>query len=169
VSVKPAVGTLLSPGDTVHVTVAAGAPGGQGTAPPLIRPATWCPISPQVQRLVVTRSLLPGNGITFSFPARVEVHDRVAIAHLVGALCAAPQAPKGVYHCPADNGLTYHVTAFNGATHVLAVGIHGSGCRLINHMGHVRRGTARVWHALASAIGVSPPTYQTLAGTPTGH
>jgi len=168
VGVDPAVGSMLRPGAAVHVTVSSGsAPqSGQGTA----SAAPACPLTPYVQQLVVTRTFLPGNGLTFGFPRRVTVHDPTDIARLVTALCAAPKIPRGaVYNCPNDNGLVYQVTAFNGSTPAWTVDIHGSGCQMISAMGDSGRwSSGQVWRALASAMRVHPPTYQTLSGHPVG-
>lgn len=168
VGVDPAVGSVLRPGDTVHVSVSSGAApqSGHGTAPP--PPA--CPLTPYVQQLVVTRTFLPGNGLTFGFPRRVTVHDPTSIARLVTALCATRRMPRGVtYSCPMDNGLVYHVAAFDGSGKPWSVDIRATGCSMISGMGQGRWTSGQVWRALASAMGVHPPTYQTLAGHPAGR
>jgi hypothetical protein len=171
VGVDPAVGSMLKPGATVQVTVSSGAgpQSGHGTAPPATVSAAACPLSPNVQRLEVTRTALPGNGLSFDFPRRVTIRDPAAIASVVSALCAAPQMPRGaVYNCPNDIGPYYRLAAFDGSPAAAwTVKVGATGCSTISGIGNRGRWTTgRMWHALATAMGIRPPTYQTLAGHP---
>ncbi|HET7356692.1 MAG TPA: PASTA domain-containing protein [Nocardioidaceae bacterium] len=171
VDVDPAVGSMLRPGATVQVTVSSGAgpQSGQGTAPPATTTAAACPLTSNVQRVLVTRTAAAGNGLTFDFPRRVTVRDPAAISQVVSALCAAPPVPRGaVYHCPNDIGPYYRLAAFDGSPKpAWTVDIDATGCRTIGGIGNLGRWTTgRMWHALAAAMGVRPPTYQTLAGHP---
>ena len=170
VGVDPAVGSMLKPGATVHVTVSSGAApqSGHGTAPPATVSGAACPLTSNVQRLEVTRTAVSGNGLSFDFPRRVTIRDPAAISTVVSALCATRQMPRGaVYNCPNDIGPYYRLAAFDGPTAAWTVKVGATGCGMISGVGHRGRWTTgRMWHALATAMGVRPPTYQTLAGHP---
>jgi hypothetical protein len=129
-----------------------------GTAQPAL-----CREASTLTSLVVTRNhsfkvpeLLP------AFPSQVTVTNPALIRAVARALCALPDMPNGVFHCPAlllGTAYTLHFAASGRALPLVTV--NSSGCETVTGVGPVRRVISRAfWEVLARALGAgTPPVY----------
>ena len=73
------------------------------------------------------------------------------------ALCALPKQPSGIYHCPADFGISFQLRFYGPHGVLHAVNLEASGCQLVTGLGKPIRWTAQspgFWPTLARAIGL---------------
>ncbi len=68
---------------------------------------------------------LPQNGI---LPFDKTVHDATQAQGLYASLIALPVMPPGTYACPADLGVAYHFTFYQGTTAVATAMVKPDGC-----------------------------------------
>ena len=131
------VGTLVaSCGGTKHASV-------QGTPAPSVSPSPPLALAQEISsldRLVVRRTdAFPQNHIRFSFPAVMTVSDAARVQRVARALLALPAMPKGVF-CPADSGIVYHLTFFDGGHALPAISFDATGCEAVRGLGVTRWG-----------------------------
>ncbi len=152
----------------VHAPWAGAAPDAR-----MARSASLCSVATRVTGLALTRSQ-PLNPERFSFARRVTSSDAMAVRALARALCALPVMPSGVFHCPADWGVTYRLAFSQGAgvttgasPEVRPVTVDATGCTQVTGLGATRRtlGRASFFRAFGAAIGLAHATAATFRGT----
>lgn len=146
---------------------------GATTAPQSVRAAaetepSLCESVPQLTRLVVRRTdAFPGNHIAFSFPAVVSVNDAASVRQAANALCALPRMPIVAMHCPADLGITYHLTFSAERRTFPPISIDATGCQTVRGLSEVRwvARTPGFWKVLGEAMGLTNSGRETFAGS----
>lgn len=80
----------------------------------------------RVSAVRIVRTIgLPQNGI---LPFDKTIHDAAQAQRLYAALIALPKMPQGTYACPADFGVAYDFTFYQGATAVATAMVKPDGC-----------------------------------------
>jgi hypothetical protein len=153
------VGAAVSP-DVVDLS---------GQQPP-VRPGDLCHLVPHLAHLTVRRvEDLPQNRLRFTIPAVTDVDDAGQVQAVAQVVCGLPVMPDGVYHCPADLGVTQHLTFATTTQTLPTVVVTAGGCQTVTGLGPVRWSADPLWPALRSALhvpgslsaaffGVLPPT-----------
>jgi hypothetical protein len=59
------------------------------------------------------------------------VRDWATVQRLYTAALQLPDAPSGVYSCPADNGVVYHLTFIGGTVTERHMDLDAAGCRFL--------------------------------------
>jgi hypothetical protein len=112
------------------------------------------------RRLVVTLdAAIPANASLHS-ARRWTVTSATKMRRVQRALCALPKPPKGIYHCPADLGISYRLRYHSGSGVLPAVTAHATGCELVTGLGKATRWAAEspgFWPTLGRAIGIAHP------------
>jgi hypothetical protein len=106
--------------------------------------------------LIVTRtSAFPQNNISPFTPRTVQ--NAQSVQQLYQAAYAQPFYPMGVYHCPADFGVVYHLQFLHQDTTVLQATLDASGCRSLS-LGSTptRQTTDAFWSLFATVAGIPP-------------
>lgn len=129
---------------------------------------TLCASIANLDRLVVRRrDAFPENHTRFTFPALVVVHSAGSVQDAAKALCALPKMPSGALHCPADWGITYHLS-FSARGHTFPpVGVDATGCQEVHGLGPacwVAR-SPMFWKVLGRAMGIAHPDSRVFAGS----
>lgn len=118
----------------------------------------------RLDRLEVTRTdAFPQNHIRFAFPAQTVAADPAAVQAVARALLALPIMPSGVFHCPADLGIVYHLVFYAGSQRLPVVSLDATGCETVQGLG-VTRWVARspgFWRILGEALHLTRPGYAT--------
>jgi hypothetical protein len=67
------------------------------------------------------------------------VRDWAAVQRLYNAALKLPLIPAGLYNCPADNGVVYHLTFIGGTLTARHMDLDAAGCRflVIGDVGHM--------------------------------
>ncbi|MHB8320076.1 MAG: hypothetical protein ACYDEP_12745 [Acidimicrobiales bacterium] len=124
-----------------------------------------CKAIPSLNRLVVTRvNAFPKNAETFVFAAVSTVEDPGSVRAVARELCALPNYPPGVFHCPADLGITYRLAFFSAKYSYPQIDADIGGCEPVKGVGETRRATPSFWDTLGKAIGVPAPYERSLQG-----
>jgi hypothetical protein len=119
-------------------------------------------ITGAVVRRVVS---LPANHPRFSIPPVIEVSSAAAAQRVAELICSLPKFPPGMFSCPVDVGIGYHVDFILGRSST-SVALDPWGCETARGAISVRSaGSAAFWHGLGSAIGMTAATRSTFAGT----
>jgi hypothetical protein len=129
--------------------------------------AYLCQVLPRVDRLIVTRRAL-GNQFTFTFPTTVTVNSPSAARAVASAACALPDVPPGVYHCPAEFAVSYHlVFAVKGEKGLggEAIDLYPTGCEGVKGLNKTRTPTPSFYRVLARAMGLGHYDNLTFRGT----
>jgi hypothetical protein len=127
-----------------------------------------CAAATKVDSLTVQRTdALPGNHTRFTFPATAKVSSATAAQSVAQSLCGLPSVPRKTVACPADFGVTYHLTFAAGSQHFAPVTVNAGGCELVTGLGTVRRATTAeiLWRTLGIAIGIPHPDSASFRGT----
>jgi hypothetical protein len=116
-----------------------------------------CRQIPALTQLEVARdNTLPGNHITFSFPARVIVTSAASVRAVARVLCGLPR--DTIANCPADFGIRYWLYFSPGRLRLAPVNADPAGCADILGLGvPARWGLPRFWQALGTAMHVVRP------------
>jgi hypothetical protein len=149
-----------------------GAPAGAGR--PAAAPRTLCDSIAQLDRLVVTRTVVSAsNHIRFSFPAAVKVSDQAAVQLAARAVCALPVMPRKPISCPVDLGITYRLSfteqlpPVNQAQSANGVVVAATGCQALSGLEWTRWAarSPKFWPELGKAMGLKNPTWATFRGS----
>jgi hypothetical protein len=127
-----------------------------------------CAATMKVDSLMVQRTdALPGNHTRFSFPATDNVRSAPAAQAVAQSLCGLQPVPRKTVVCPADFGVTYHLSFAAGSQRFAPVTVNAGGCELVSGLGPVRRVTtsATLWRTLGIAIGLPHPGSAAFSGT----
>lgn len=112
-------------------------------------------VSHRVTSVAIQRtSANPQNHIP---PFTENVADADKAERLYDALLALPTMPPGTYSCPADFGLAYHLTFYNGSETVGTAVVKPEGCRAATLPdGSVRWSATdpEFWQTFATTAGV---------------
>lgn len=134
-------------------------------------PARLCQLIRQLNRLEVRRvDALPQNHTHFTFPAEVTVTEPSAVQAVAEALCALPPLPAGIFNGPADFGITYELVFSAGKRRLPAVTVAAGGLQTVRGLGYTRwllapsNSSARFWHTLGTAMGLTSASNATFAG-----
>ncbi len=103
---------------------------------------------------VLRTSAFPQNHIP---PLDKAVTDPAKAQALAAALNALPPFPRGIFSCPADWGIAYHLTFSRGHTVISSASVKPDGCEAVTlSKGDVRwaAGQDQFWTAFANALGV---------------
>jgi hypothetical protein len=121
----------------------------------------------KVDSLMVQRTdALPGNHTRFTFPATAKVSSATAAQSVAQSVCGLQSVPRKTVACPADFGVTYHLTFVAGSQKFAPVTVNAGGCELVSGLGTVRRAdTATLWRTLGIAIGIPHPDNASFSGT----
>lgn len=114
------------------------------------------PKGPLPDTLIVTRtSDFPQNNIPSFTPRTVQ--DAQAVQQLYQAAYAQPFEPMGIYHCPADFGVVYHLQFLHQGATMLQSTLDASGCRsLSSGSTPTRQTTDAFWSLFATVAGIPP-------------
>jgi hypothetical protein len=138
-----------------------------GKTHPGATPKALCQAVGKVDRLVMRRSdAFPLNGFHFSFPAVVVVERVALVKDAAEAVCALPRMPSGIFACPADFGIDYHLT-FSAKGRVFeTVVVSATGCETVAGLGSTKwvARSPRFWLRLGKSMGLASPTYATFRG-----
>lgn len=102
-------------------------------------------------------------------PPTVRVHDPTVVRQFYADVLTLPAMPRGPIDCPADFGVTYHLTFIQRGSVVLTANADGSGCEVVRlSNGSVlwavpQPGGAAFRNLLARTLGLSP---KQLTGVP---
>jgi len=111
----------------------------------------------KLRRLVVTlHATIPANMPRHS-TRRWTVRSVTKMRTVQRALCALPKQPKGIYHCPADLGISYRLRYHSARGVLPAVTAQTTGCEIVTGLGKATRWAAespRFWTTLRRAIGI---------------
>ena len=111
------------------------------------------------RRLVVTlHAAIPANAVGRA-PGPWTVTSTAKMRRVQRALCALPKPRAGVYHCPADLGISYRLRYYGAHGVLPAVTADATGCQMVTGLGSTARWAAespRFWPTLTRAIGLSP-------------
>jgi hypothetical protein len=127
-----------------------------------------CAATMKVDRLMVQRTdALPGNHTRFTFPATANVSSATAAQSVAQSVCGLQSVPRKTVACPADFGVTYHLTFAAGSQKFAPVTVNAGGCELVSGLGTVRRADTSVtlWRTLGIAIGIPHPDNASFSGT----
>jgi hypothetical protein len=122
----------------------------------------------KVDSLMVQRTdALPGNHTRFTFPATDKVSSAPAAQSVAQSVCGLQPVPRKTVVCPADFGVTYHLSFAAGSQRFAPVTVNAGGCELVSGLGTVRRATtsATLWRTLGVAIGIPHPDRAAFSGT----
>ena len=111
---------------------------------------------PLPDTLVITRTNeLPQNKIPAFTPRTVQ--DAQAVQQLYQAAYTQPFLPMGIYHCPADFGVVYHLQFLHQGTTMLQATLDASGCRSLSlGTAPTRQTTDAFWSLFATVAGIPP-------------
>lgn len=129
---------------------------------------TLCAAVTNLDRLMVSRTnAYPQNHFRFSFPSEVIVSKVALVRAVARALCAVPTMPSGVFHCPADFGITYHLTFAASNQTFPTVSVDATGCEKVRGLGHVRwvAKSPEFWRILGHSMGLAKPDRYTFTGS----
>ena len=133
---------------------------------------TLCQSVTHLDRLIVHRTNAnPQLHLHFPFPSLVIVTNTTSVQDAAKALCALPRMPTGVYHCPADIGLDYHLTFSTANRGFPTILVPATGCQEVSGLGPTRW-TARspaFWKALGKAMGFAKATYASFSDDDCGY
>lgn len=132
------------------------------------RSSTLCRAVAHLDRLVVRRTdELPQDHFHFAFAAVVVVSHVAEVRQAASAVCGLPKMPHGVFHCPADFGIDYHLTFAANGRIFPTVTLDATGCEQVNGLGPTRwiARTPGFWHTLGTAMGMARPTENTFRGS----
>jgi hypothetical protein len=111
------------------------------------------------RRLVVTlHAAIPANAVRRA-PGPWTVTSAAKMRRVQRALCALPKPRAGVYHCPADVGISYRLRYYGPHGVLPAVTADATGCQTVTGLGNAARWAAEspgFWPALERAIGLPP-------------
>jgi hypothetical protein len=85
------------------------------------------------------------------------------------ALCELPRRPPGIYHCPADFGLSYSLRFWVGTLALPTVTVEPTGCEIVGGMPGAVRWTAlspQFWRTLGQAVDLNRPSVASFSGLP---
>jgi len=161
---------VLIGGSLIFAACANAGAGGNPKSPPAptTRARVLCQAVPHLDLLVVRRTdAFPQNHFRFSFPPVVTVSDPARVRDAGTALCALPKMPKGVFNCPADFGIDYHLTFSAAGRSFRTVIVDATGCQQVQGLGPTRwvARSPSFWQLLGEAMGLSNPTNATFSGT----
>jgi len=112
----------------------------------------------KLRRLVVTlHAAIPANAVGRA-PGPWTVTSAAKMRRVQSALCALPKPGTGIYHCPADVGISYRLRYYGPDGVLPAVTADATGCQLVTGLGNGARWAAkspRFWPTLTRAIGLS--------------
>jgi hypothetical protein len=165
-------GCASGPGSVTHAKAVVDVgqlPGGdRGSPSPVPVPSTLptapatgsralCRQIPALTQLEVARdSTLPGNHITFSFPARVTVTKAVSVRAVATVLCGLPRDTTA--NCPADFGVRYWLYFSPAQPALVPVDADPAGCADVLGLGVMARwGLPRFWRELGTAMSLVRP------------
>lgn len=134
---------------------------------PSVGKPALCDSITHLDRLVVRRhNAFPQNHRRFAFAATVSVDRAPSVQDVARALCGLPKMPRGVLFCPADLGITYHLTFSTKDRSFPAVGVEATGCQGVSGLGPTRWAARSpgFWKILGQALGLSKPDSQVFAG-----
>ena len=126
-----------------------------------------CQVIPRVDRLIVTRRA-PGNQFVFTFPVVANVTSASAARAVASSACALPDIPSGVFHCPAEFPVSYHlVFAVKGEKGMGgdAIDVYSTGCSTVNGLGPDRTPSPGFYRLLARSMGLKNAGNLTFTGT----
>lgn len=129
---------------------------------------TLCESVANLTHLVVRRTdASPQNHFRFSFPAMVTVNDVALVREAARSLSALPRMPSGVHSCPADWGITYHLSFSSNARTFPTISIAATGCQSVSGLVPVRwvAPSPEFWRILGKAMGLTKADQQTFAGS----
>jgi hypothetical protein len=113
----------------------------------------------RLRRLVVTlHAAIPANAIGRA-PGPWTVTSAAKMRRVQRALCALPKPRAGVYHCPADLGISYRLRYYGVRGALPAVTADATGCKMVTGLGNTVRWAAespRFWPTLTRAMGLPP-------------
>jgi hypothetical protein len=79
--------------------------------------------------LRVTRTeTLPGYNFA---PLDVTIRNVTTVQHIYQAAYAQPVPPSGIYNCPVDIGLIYHLDFFQDGASVEQMSLNATGCQFL--------------------------------------
>jgi hypothetical protein len=135
---------------------------------PTPSPTVICQSTAEMTSISVRRSEgIPENHREYSFPAVVKVTDSLSAQQVAAVLCRLPSVPSGARSCPADLGITYHLTFATSATVFPVVVVDATGCRdVVGGLVESRQTTDEFWISLGQAIGLPHPEYAAFRGSP---
>lgn len=142
-------------------------------SPSLAQPGL-CQSIGQLDHLVVRRfDAFPQNHIRFSFPATVTVADTAAVQVAAKAVCSLPPMPDTALHCPADLGITYHLSFLRESPPSQEVEtldmvvISATGCENLTGLGRARWAATspHFWPDLGRAMALKHPSWTTFRGS----
>lgn len=112
-------------------------------------------ISRRVNAVHILRtSDFPQNHIP---PFEKTIRNAALAQHLYDALMALPVMPQGTYNCPADFGVAYHLTFYQGHADVASALVKPDGCEIATLPDGSSRWAAPdpgFWQVFASVTGV---------------
>jgi hypothetical protein len=102
---------------------------------------------------IIRTSAFPGNHIP---PFERTVTDAAKVQQLYAMLVALPAMPPGIYHCPVDLGVQYHLTFFTGNTPFTSATVDAGGCGgvTVGNSSHWWARDATFWQQFADDLGV---------------
>jgi hypothetical protein len=127
-----------------------------------------CRAISEIERLTVTRTItIKGNRIEFTFPTLVTVRSAQQSRLVATALCSLPKRPRGVYHCPADLGVVYHLLFSSGSKSWPVITVEATGCEFVRGLNTDRWAaqSPQFWRTLGTAMGLRQAGHATFAGS----
>ena len=117
-------------------------------------PSVSPPKGPLPDTLIVTRtSAFPQNNIPAFTPRTVP--NAQSAQQLYQAAYAQPFSPMGVYHCPADFGVVYHLQFLHQGATVLQATLDASGCQALSlGSSPTRQTTDGFWSLFANVASI---------------
>jgi hypothetical protein len=125
-----------------------------------------CADPAHVDRLTLSRTNT--NPERFTFPAEITITGVQQARAVAQALCQLPVMPRGVFHCPADFGISYRLDLVTSGHMLIPVHVQASGCQNVYGLGSVRwiARSPAFWRALGKAAGLDHASYSTFSGIP---
>ena len=126
-----------------------------------------CESAPSLTKLVISRhNEFSDNRLHFSFSPTMTIRNASLVRSVAHALCALPKKPRGVLHCPSDNGISYRATFSTGRQTFAVVTIDPSGCEFIGGLGATRWAahSPNLWNTLGKAMRLPKPDRATFLG-----
>ena len=107
---------------------------------------TLCQSVTHLDRLIVHRTNAnPQLHLHFPFPSVVIVTNATSVQDAAKALCALPRMPKGVFHCPGDIGLDYHLTFSTANRGFPTILVPATGCQEVRRSRPDALGSPHSW------------------------
>jgi hypothetical protein len=104
-----------------------------------------------------TLHVVRSPGLSRMSPLDVTIRDSTAVRRVYADLLGLPRPRPGVYNCPMDSGVVYHLTFSRGRQVVLTADVQATGCRgvtLSPSDGRSAVDHGKFWGPLANALGV---------------